>query len=109
MISNVKYRLLTVTTLSKKEIHAIDTIFENFLLTKGLEFYLRRYEIQGNVRAVWLNSEVTQDVIEIIYKPRREVSSCTLRTQLNISKTIPVSTAGYERRASRINSYVHVT
>jgi hypothetical protein len=109
MLSNVKYRLLTVTILSKKEIHAIDAIFENLLLTKGRRFYLRRYEIQGNLRAVWLKSEVTYDVIETIYRPRREVSSCTLLTRLNISKTIPVSTAGYERRFSRINSYVHVT
>jgi hypothetical protein len=47
--------------------------------------------------------------IERIYRLRREVSSCTLRTQSNISKTIPVSTAGYERRFSGKNSYVHVT
>jgi hypothetical protein len=45
------------------------------------------------------------DGVEGIYRLRREVSSCTLRTELNISKMIVVSTAGYERRFSGINSY----
>jgi hypothetical protein len=40
-------------------------------------------------------SEVIYGGIERIYRLRRKISSCTLLTQLNISKMIPVSTAGY--------------
>jgi hypothetical protein len=59
--------------------------------------------VQWNVRAVCLKSEVMYEGIERIYRLWWEVSPCTFRTQLAVTKMIAVSTAEYERRFSGMN------